>query len=284
MPVHRHAAKWRGYRQRISGHIGRQELIILVAILMATTGFWLFAELADEVTEGETHAFDRQLLLALRNPADLSDPLGPPWLEELGRDITALGGVGVLTFLTVAVSGYLALQRKLRTMMLVLAAVLSGHLLSMLLKSGFDRPRPDLVPHGAFVYTASFPSGHSMMAAITYLTLGALLARTQPRRRLKIYLLSLAMIITVLVGLSRVYLGVHWPTDVLAGWTAGAAWALLWWLAAVWLQRRGSVERTAEDPGEGYPGEDWNGALPDDAAPLRGDDGPRDDGDRPGRG
>ena len=118
--------------------------------------------------------------------------------------------------------------------------------LSTLLKIGFDRPRPDLVPHEAIVYTASFPSGHAMLAAVVYLTLGALLARVQPRRLLKLYLLGLAILLTVAVGASRVYLGVHWPTDVVAGWAVGAAWALLCWAAALWLQRQGRVE--TDDP------------------------------------
>ncbi len=119
--------------------------------------------------------------------------------------------------------------------------------MSTLLKQLFSRPRPDLVPHESFVYTASFPSGHSMMAAVTYLTLGALLARVQPRRQVKAYLLVLAALVTLLVGISRVYLGVHWPTDVLAGWAAGAIWALLSWLVARWLQRRGQVEPDADE-------------------------------------
>lgn len=121
-------------------------------------------------------------------------------------------------------------------------AVAGGLLVSSALKSGFDRPRPDLVPHGAYVYTTSFPSGHAMMSAVTFLTLGSVLARSQRRRRLKVYLILLALMITLGVGVSRVYLGVHWPTDVLAGWTVGASWALLCWLTARWLQRRGAVE------------------------------------------
>ncbi|MBR9904520.1 MAG: phosphatase PAP2 family protein, partial [Gammaproteobacteria bacterium] len=113
---------------------------------------------------------------------------------------------------------------------------------STVMKLGFDRPRPDLVPHEAMVYTASFPSGHSMMSAVTYLTLAALLIRVQPALRLKAYLLILAILLTLLVGISRVYLGVHWPTDVLAGWTAGASWAALCWIVMRWMQRHGQLE------------------------------------------
>jgi undecaprenyl-diphosphatase len=110
------------------------------------------------------------------------------------------------------------------------------------LKYSIDRDRPALVPHGSVVYTASFPSGHSMLAASTYLTMGALLARVQRRRRIKAYILMVAITATLLVGISRVYLGVHWPTDVIAGWTAGTGWALLCWLLARWLQAHGAVE------------------------------------------
>jgi undecaprenyl-diphosphatase len=113
------------------------------------------------------------------------------------------------------------------------------------MKWAYARPRPELVPHGAEVYTASFPSGHSMMSAVVYLTLGALLARTQSSQGAKIYILSVAVILTVLVGTSRVYLGVHWPTDVLAGWALGGLWALICWLAMLWLQASGQVEDEA---------------------------------------
>jgi undecaprenyl-diphosphatase len=198
------------------------------------------------VIEGETRAMDRGLLLALRDPADPSDPIGPRWLEEVARDVTALGSTAILTFATAAVAGYLVLSRRRAAALLVLVAVAGGTLLSTLLKLGFERPRPDLVPHAVEVYTASFPSGHAMLSAVTWLTLGALLMRVEPRRRVKAYVLAMAVLTTLLVGASRIYLGVHWPTDVLAGWCIGAAWALICWLAALWLQRRGRVEETRE--------------------------------------
>ena len=192
--------------------------------------------------------FDTALLLALRSPADPSDPLGPPWMEELGRDVTAFGGIGVLTGISLAAAGFLWLQGNRRSMALLLVSVGGGMAASTLFKHGFDRPRPALVPHETVVYTASFPSGHAMLAAVTYLTLAAMLARVQPNRTLKLYILNLAVTLTVLVGASRVYLGVHWPTDVLGGWTAGAAWALGCWLVALALERRGAVEPEIEGP------------------------------------
>jgi undecaprenyl-diphosphatase len=232
----------------------RREAALLGAIALAATSLVLFAQLTDEVVEGETHAFDRAVLLALRNPADPSDPLGPGWLESLMRDITALGSLGVLTLFSLAVVGFLILQGKRHTALLVVLAVGGGMLVSTLTKLGFGRPRPDLVPHATEVYTASFPSGHAMMAAVTYLTLGALVARVQPRRRLKLYLIGLAATLTVMVGVSRVYLGVHWPTDVLAGWALGAAWALACWAIALWLQARGRIEADQPEP-EAPPGD-----------------------------
>jgi undecaprenyl-diphosphatase len=154
------------------------------------------------------------------------------------RDFTALGSAGVLVFLTLSVVGYLILLRRYALALLVVVAISGGLLLSLPLKAALDRQRPDLVPALTEAQFASFPSGHSMAAAATYLTLGALLARVQPRRRLRVYFLTLAILVTMLVGVSRIYLGVHWPTDVLAGWTAGATWALICGLAAWGLQRR----------------------------------------------
>jgi undecaprenyl-diphosphatase len=131
---------------------------------------------------------------------------------------------------------------KRRSALLVAGSIALGTILSTILKLVFDRPRPDLVPHGMDVYTLSFPSSHAMMSALVYLTLGALLARTQKSVRLRIYLLVCAILLTFLIGVSRLYLGVHWPTDVLAGWAVGSCWALLSWLVARWLQRKGPVE------------------------------------------
>lgn len=229
--------------------LARREIGPLAVILLIAAGIWGFGVLASEMLEGETGGFDRAVILALRNPADPSDPLGPRWFEEMARDITALGSMAVLTLVSLVVIGFLVMVRKTGAALLVAASVGGGTLLSILLKSAFERPRPDLVPHAVEVYTASFPSGHAMLTAVTYLTLGALLMRVQPRRRVKVYFLAVAAVVSLLVGVSRVYLGVHWPTDVLAGWCVGSAWAMGCWLAALWLQRQGQVERDTTTPG-----------------------------------
>lgn len=234
--------KWKNSLTASLRWIGGRELSVLVVLFALMGAMWGFIELADEMLDGETGEFDRVVLLSLRDSADPSDPIGPPWAEEMGRDFTALGSNGILILLTLAVIGYLVLENKKRIAVVVLVATLGALGASHLLKQSFDRDRPDLVPHGARVYTASFPSGHAMLAASTYLTLGALLARVQRRKRIKAYILLVAICITLLVGVSRVYLGVHWPTDVIAGWAAGAGWALMCWLLARWLQRHGAVE------------------------------------------
>ncbi|MCJ2122755.1 phosphatase PAP2 family protein [Methylobacterium sp. J-077] len=218
----------------------------LVALLGVSILGYGFFYLAHEVGEGSTAALDRKILLALRNPADLSDPIGPPWLEETMRDITGLGSVFTVLFLTCAVAAYLAVSGRRRIGVFMLAAVGGGELVSTVLKLFYQRSRPDLVPHGMEVFTASFPSGHATMSAIAYLTLATLVARVDRNRSAKALVLGLGVGLTLLVGLSRIYLGVHWPSDVLAGWCIGAAWACLCWFVALQLQRRGEVE--APDP------------------------------------
>jgi undecaprenyl-diphosphatase len=218
------------------------ERTVLVTLILGAAALFVFAKIANEVGQGSTRAFDEWLLLSLRTPGNPAVPIGPKRVQELMRDITALGSTGVLTIMILSVAGFLAMTRKGHAAILVLVSVVGGTLISQTMKFAFARPRPDLVPHGAEVYTASFPSGHSMMAAVVYLTLGALLARMQPDRSVKVYVMTIAVTLTVMVGISRVYLGVHWPTDVLAGWSLGGLWALLCWLVMVWLQRRGKVE------------------------------------------
>jgi undecaprenyl-diphosphatase len=227
---------------RTARPLAKRELGLLLALAIAAGALWLFVELAGEVREGTALAFDRELLLAMRTPGDLSDPVGPGWFEEMARDFTALGSMGVLALVAIAVVGYLLISRLHAAALLVAVAVGGGTLFSTLLKHAFDRTRPDLVPHSMDVYTASFPSGHSMLSAVTYLTLAALLMRLQPHRRARVYVVITAVVLTLLVGASRVYLGVHWPSDVLAGWAVGASWAIVCWAAMLWLQRRGQVD------------------------------------------
>jgi undecaprenyl-diphosphatase len=223
------------------------DLKLLAGLGAVSAALLGFAELAEEVLEGETGAFDRAVLLAFRDRSDPSRLLGPDWLHEAARDITALGSYPVLTLVTLGVAGFLALQGRRGAPTLVLASVLGGTVISTLLKSLFDRPRPDVVPHAVEVFTASFPSGHAMLSAVVYLTLGGLLARIQPRRRVKAWLLAYAASLALLVGLSRIYLGVHWPSDVAGGWVLGSAWALLCGLVARFLQRRGAIAPAPAD-------------------------------------
>jgi len=193
----------------------------LISVLTIAFLLFAFGFVAQQVTEGKSLAFDRWVILALRDSANPSAPAGPAWLQEAARDLTSLGSIIVLAIITFAVAGYLFLARKYAAAWLMLIAVFGGIALSDLLKAAFARPRPDFVTHAARVFTASFPSGHASLSAITYLTIAALLARSQSSFRIGVYFISLASILTILIGISRIYLGVHYPTDVLGGWCIG---------------------------------------------------------------
>ena len=228
--------------------LGAHEVGALVAVFICAGLIWVFAALAEEVVEGDTHQLDMAILMALRSPTNPRDLLGPPWFEEMMRDITALGSYAFIIIVVSAVIGYLILVRKWSMALLAFGAITGGMLVSNLLKSGFARPRPDL-DHATRVFTSSFPSGHAMLSAVTFLTLGALLTRTNVDWRAKVYFLTIAVFLTIIVGSSRAYLGVHYPSDIVAGWCVGSAWALLCWALALWLQARGQVEQpTGETP------------------------------------
>ncbi len=211
----------------------------LAAFSIFSLGAWAFLELASAVVAGNTLGADRAILLALRDPADPARPLGPTWLQEMMRDFTAMGGVAVLGLIATMLVLYFAMARRYRSVLFVLGTIGGALVLSSLLKLGFDRPRPDLVPYGSHVYTASFPSGHSLLSATTYLTCGVLFARLHSRWRMRAFAMVMAVLLTFWVGVSRIYLGVHWPSDVLAGWSVGAAWtALCVYVALHWRGRR----------------------------------------------
>lgn len=216
--------------QRLKQLVGKVETRTLVALLLLAGLPWLFLNVADEVSEGETAALDRHLLLGLRNPADPSDPIGPRWVEEALRDVTALGGFTVLTLVTVVAAVLLVFHARRRQALIFTATVIAAQLSCELLKTFYDRDRPALVSHGSHVYSQSFPSGHSAMAAAVFLTLATVIASLETRRATKILIYALAVAGVLGVGFSRVYLGVHWPTDVLGGWVLGACWALIAWV------------------------------------------------------
>jgi undecaprenyl-diphosphatase len=226
--------------------VSRAERWTLAGFVLAVALILSFAILASEVAEGETHAFDERLLLLLRVPGNPTMPIGPAWLNEGMRDITALGSTSVLSIIVAGVIGFLVVTGLRHAAAMVAVSVVSGVILSNSLKALFARARPEFMSHDMVVYTASFPSGHTTLSAVVYRTLGALLCRMQASTAVKTYILSCAACLTGIVGVSRVYLGVHWPTDVIAGWLVGGTWALLCWFVMLWLQkpRRGRARAT----------------------------------------
>ena len=190
------------------------------------------------VSRGITDQFDQNVLLTLRVPGDPMTPIGPGWLSEMARDVSALGGVAVLTLLTVLVTVQFLLRREWSAAALVALTAISGTMISNVLKLMFQRPRPELTAIMEYG-PGSFPSGHSTASAVICLTFGLMLAKAADTTLMKVFYISAAILLTGLVGVSRLYLGVHYPTDVAAGWAIGAAWALICAMIASALDRRG---------------------------------------------
>ncbi len=228
--------------QYVAGRDRAELTVLVVGLLLAILAFGTF-ELVGEVLEGDTQTFDERVLRALRRTDDPSLPIGPRWLHGAALDITALGAAAVIGLAVTAIVGFLVLQGMHRTALFVFLASVGGWLLNHLLKIAFARPRPDVVPHLREVMSLSFPSGHAMTSAAVYLTLGAMLMRISERRITKIYCMSIAVLATLLIGASRVYLGVHYPTDVLGGWMMGMSWALLCWLVERRIERRAGLKK-----------------------------------------
>ena len=216
----------------------RREIGAASALLIATLGAMGVLAIADEVAEGETHALDLAVLRALRVEGQPQTLIGPHWLHVAATDVTALGSVTVLGLIILLAFALLASLRRWSEGALLLAGAGGGLLISQGLKRVFGRERPELAYRAVEAVNASFPSGHAMLSAVVFLTLGVLTARFADRRRVRVLAMSAAVLLSLLVGASRVYLGVHWASDVLAGWCVGAAWAMACWLAAYLVQRR----------------------------------------------
>jgi undecaprenyl-diphosphatase len=217
------------------------EAEVLIPFFIVVVCLLLFIFIANLVQLGKTKSFDDWILLSLRNNQNVNQPIGPQWLEIAMINITSLGSAVIITLITIIVVGYLIFQKNYFYIFVVLFATIGGTILVLLLKNFFGRERPELVPHLVYAVSFSFPSGHSMMSAVVYLTQASLISKIQKSKSLKIYILTIAIILTVLIGLSRIYLGVHYPTDVLAGWALGTAWAYICWLLANYFTEKGLV-------------------------------------------
>jgi undecaprenyl-diphosphatase len=234
-------------RRWVAGR-GAMQTALLVAAVVALAVLSLgFFELADDVAEGDTTAFDEWAVRSLRQADDPAVPVGPAWLREAGIDVTALGSVAVVVLLSSLVGGFLLLHGRRGLVCILLAALLGGLLLNTGLKHFYDRRRPDVVPHLREVTTPSFPSGHAALSAVAYPTLGVMCARAVTGPAVRAYCVAAAALLPLLVGVSRIYLGVHYPTDVLAGWMVGACWAIACWVitSAAFVQTRVRVVPSA---------------------------------------
>jgi undecaprenyl-diphosphatase len=227
--ISRRAPAWLSLARR---EIGPIALVLLVGACML-----IFRHIAEEVGEGDTRAFDRAVIYALRTPGDPGRPIGPDWLNVAAVDVTSLGSVTLLGIIVILVCGLFVSFKRWREALLLLLASGGGLVITNLLKDLFQRDRPPMALHVVKAINTSFPSGHAALSATVFLTLGALIAHFAERRRVRVYALATAVVLSVIVGCSRVYLGVHWPTDVLAGWCVGAGWALVWWGVALAWER-----------------------------------------------
>ena len=198
-------------------------LVGLAAMLLALA----FIHLGSEMVEGDTLSVDRHVLKIAQALSMVH-----PWIAGVMRDLSGLGSTVVLTLFTVSTVGYLALVSVRTTALLVAVSVATGSVLVSAFKLAFGRLRPDPVFSDFVVSGLSFPSGHASMSAIVFLTVGVLVESTRERWSERAYILAVSTVLTLLVGASRILLGVHWASDVVGGWAFGTAWAMAWLLLA----------------------------------------------------
>ncbi|WP_312134790.1 phosphatase PAP2 family protein [Brevundimonas sp. BH3] len=219
--------------------VARAEIGTVAGLLAGSLGLALFSSVADGVAEGDEQKFDWAVLHWTRPYADAPDrPIGPWWLHEAAIDITSLGGISVLAIFALMAVGFLLIHGKRLSAFLMVLGLAGGVFLSEGLKALFDRPRPPAAYQVVETLNASFPSGHALLATVFYLSVGVMLTRAFPRTRMKAYTLGCAVVLVLLIGLTRIYLGAHWASDVAAGWGIGAFWAMLLWLFAYAMERR----------------------------------------------
>jgi undecaprenyl-diphosphatase len=218
--------------------LARGEITALGALMILGGGVAVFADLAEDLGEDETRAWDMGVLRALHPGPDPANPIGPAWLDHAAQDFSALGSIAIIVTIAIVVVGFLLMQKRALQAGLLVVALSGGLALSETMKFVFERTRPPEIYHAAGALNASFPSGHALLSTVFYLTLGAMLARIAPRRREKIYVLGVALTLAMLIGATRIYLGVHWASDVFAGWSLGAAWAMACWLLEWWIEKK----------------------------------------------
>jgi undecaprenyl-diphosphatase len=203
----------------------------LVAITLIVAALLAFLRLGDAVQAGRTLDIDQRIILALRDPANPGQPRGSFWTKDILHDLTALGGVAVLTLTVVVATIFLWANGRRRHAGVLLGTVLAATFAGQLVKGAYDRPRPDLVAYGDYFSQSSFPSGHGNIATVVWMTLALIVASLERTRTGKATALLVGGFISLTAGATRVYFGVHWPSDVLGGWLLGFAWTLVAWIA-----------------------------------------------------
>lgn len=226
------------------GRLRALEARTLIVIMAIAAALLAFLRLGDGVRAGRTLDIDRRIILALRDPAHPGQPRGSFWTRDILHDLTALGGVGVLTLTVVVATIFLWVNGRRRHAAVLLGTVGAATVVGELIRSSYHRARPDLLAYGDYFSESSFPSGHSNIATVVWMTLALIVASLERSRVGKVTAFAAGGFISLTAGAARVYFGVHWPSDVLGGWILGSSWALAAWIAlGAWKKGPGGETR-----------------------------------------